>query len=130
MPTPEASLELQEGSGNGVGHGDRGESLVEGALEREERERLDEVRRRPELEQFGLGRVDAREQHRHVPLAQAPGEAKPRLDSWLDHRGVHADQVEIAFGVGNGFMPQAAHDQLQQSADVVVRFADEYPCHR
>jgi len=38
--------------------------------------------------------------------------------------------IDVTAQVGDRLMAKAAHDELQQSADVVVRFADEYPCHR
>jgi len=38
--------------------------------------------------------------------------------------------VDIAAGEGYRLVTETAHHELQQSADVVVRFADEDACHR
>ena len=47
----------------------------------------------------------------------------------LDHRGVDADVVDLAAAVGDRLVPEPAHDELEQGADIVVRFADEDPGH-
>jgi len=38
--------------------------------------------------------------------------------------------VEITAGEGDRLVSEPTHDELQQSADVVVRFTDEDACHR
>ena len=37
--------------------------------------------------------------------------------------------AELAAVVDHGLVPETAHDELEESADVVVRFADQDACH-
>ena len=47
----------------------------------------------------------------------------------LDHRSVDADVLDSRAAERHRLMAQAADDELEQSADVVVGLADEDPCH-
>ena len=127
-PGPVSSLAGLADCGWGE-HVDR-ERGFERTLERVEREGLDEVRRRLELKYARVGRVDAREQDRHVARAEAPRNLESRLFPGLDHCGIDADVLEITTGEGDRLVSEPTHDELQQSADVVVRFTDENACHR
>ena len=105
------------------------ERRFERTLERVKRERLDEVRRRLQAEHFGIRRIDAREKHGNVARAEVARDRQSRGLARLDHGGVDADVIDVTAHEGDGFVPEPADDELQQSADVVVRFADEDPCH-
>ena len=39
------------------------------------------------------------------------------------------DLIDVTARERDGLVPETAHHELEQSADVVVRFAAEYPCH-
>jgi hypothetical protein len=49
--------------------------------------------------------------------------------SGLDHGHLDRDHFDVAAGVHDRFVAEAPNDELQQRADVVVRFADEHTCH-
>jgi hypothetical protein len=109
--------------------GDLRERLFECPLERVKRKRLHEVRIGLEGEHPGVGRVDAREEHRDAPLAESLRERETRLLTRLEHSSIDDLQVGIVAVVGKRLMTEAAHDELEQRRDVVVRFADEDACH-
>jgi hypothetical protein len=94
-----------------------------------EREGLDEVGNGLEGERPGIGRVDAREQNRDPLGAEAVGDPQACRIARLDNRGVDADVIDVAADEYHRLVPETADNELEESADVGMWFADEDTCH-
>ena len=81
------------------------ERSFERTLERVQRERLHEVRRRLQFQRLRLGGIDAREQHGDVLRAEGAGDAQRRLFAGLDDRGVDVDVIDLAAEERHGLVP-------------------------
>ena len=57
------------------------------------------------------------------------GQPRPQPVAGLDHGSVDGDVVDLTARADNRLVPESAHDQLQQGADIVVRFADQDAGH-
>ena len=98
-------------------------------LELLEREGLDEVGSRIEVEGLPFCRKDARENDRAAELAHVPCEAHARKVAGLDHCRIDVgNRPAVPVGVYR-LVSKPSDDVLQEGADVGMRFDDQDPCH-
>ena len=98
-------------------------------LELLQREGLDEIRGRSEVECLSLRGKDAREDDGATELTNVACEANAREVAGLDHGRIDVRQrPAVRVGV-DSLVSEPPDDVLQQRANVGMRLNDQDPCH-